>query len=214
MKKSCIITDPCTDTIATIFNAELRLWDMPTQSLIASYQRAHQGIISSLVFSPLNFARSGDGSEGLSMNEISSASNNSRAGARRMLSCSTDRTVKLWDADPRRDRFGPGEGDVSDDEDADAGTSTITGGGILGGSNPWHASADASEVSMNQGHCGRSPKLYLLTTRLSILPTALANLALQDSHQFAVSSRQAAHLCCGIGISTDMGYYKRRKCLR
>lgn len=120
-------------------DGEIRLWDMPTQTLLTSYPRAHQGIVSSVVISPLHFSQQGNA---VSMG--SSEESNSRMGARRLLSCSTDRTIKLWDADPRSDRLGPSFMDEDEDEESNELTS---GGGILGGSNPWKTDADRSEVS-------------------------------------------------------------------
>lgn len=116
-------------------NPELRIWDMPTQSLVTSYPRAHQGIISSLCFSPVDFpqlAASG-----------STAETSSRSGGRRLLSCSTDRTVKLWDADPARSLLGP-DFDSDDDEDEQL-QRGITGGGVLGGNDAWKTQVDKSE---------------------------------------------------------------------
>lgn len=125
-------------------DGEIRLWDMPSQTLLTSYPRAHQGIVSSVVISPLHFSQQGNA---LSMG--SSEENNSRMGARRLLSCSTDRTIKLWDADPKSDRWGPNLMDEDEDEDANELTS---GGGILGGSNPWKTDTDRSEVSLIAEH--------------------------------------------------------------
>lgn len=115
------------------FRIEIRLWDLPTQSLITAYPQAHRGIISSLQFSPINFSN---------QDFISQSDTNSRSSGRRMLSCSTDRTIKLWNADPQRNVVGP---DDSEDEDEEG--SGLTGGGILGGSNAWKMQVDKSEVS-------------------------------------------------------------------
>lgn len=123
---------------------EIRLWDMPTQTLMATYPRAHHGIISSLVISPINFAQ-------YDLPEGSTAEANSRSGGRRLLSCGTDRTIKLWDADPRRDRFGPSEYDSDEDEEQIQRAGT-TGGGVLGGSNPWKTEVERSEP-LQIWHC-------------------------------------------------------------
>jgi WD repeat and SOF domain-containing protein 1 len=60
-----------------------------------------------------------------------------------MLSCSTDRTVKLWDADPMRSTLGLDD-DSEDDEEQQL-QRGITGGGILGGNDAWKAQVDRSE---------------------------------------------------------------------
>lgn len=130
-------------------DGEIRLWDMPTQTLMTAYPRAHHGIISSLVISPLNFAQQ-YAAEG------STADSSSRSGGRRLLSCSTDRTIKLWDADPRRDRFGPGFGDESDEEEdsRQQERAGITGGGILGGSDPWTQQSTSPRTDpLQTWHC-------------------------------------------------------------
>ncbi|EPQ26569.1 uncharacterized protein PFL1_05890 [Pseudozyma flocculosa PF-1] len=86
-------------------DGEIRLWDLARQKPIYVYPKAHSGIIQSLCISPLTFA----------------SPTNASALGRRMLSCSTDRTVKLWDADPRPDGIGlSGElGGADDDDDND-----------------------------------------------------------------------------------------------
>jgi WD repeat and SOF domain-containing protein 1 len=113
---------------------------MPTQTLVTSYPRAHQGIISSLCFSPVDFPQLSGASTAASG---SSAENNSRSGGRRLLSCSTDRTVKLWDADPMRSTMAL-DSDSDDDEEQQL-QRGITGGGVLGGSDAWKAQVDRSE---------------------------------------------------------------------
>ncbi|WFD30421.1 Protein sof1 [Malassezia sp. CBS 17886] len=64
-------------------DGELRIWDLNHNRCQYAYPRAHAGIIQSLCISPLVFP-SGDGMQ----------------GGRRMLSCSVDRTIKVWNADP------------------------------------------------------------------------------------------------------------------
>ncbi|KAK0545999.1 Protein sof1 [Tilletia horrida] len=64
-------------------DGEIRLWDLTQQSLIHSFPGAHSGIIQSLAFS-------------------SSAASTSKV----LISCSTDATIKVWNADPHPDRTG------------------------------------------------------------------------------------------------------------
>lgn len=109
---------------------------MPTQTLVTNYPRAHHGIISSVCFSPIDFPNYGNAASG------SSADTSSRSGGRRLLSCSTDRTVKLWDADPARATMGPDFDSEDDDGEEQRG---ITGGGVLGGNDPWKVKVDNSE---------------------------------------------------------------------
>lgn len=65
-----------------------------------------------------------------------------------MLSCSTDRTVKLWDADPRPDGLGfdiPQEFDDEDEDDQDMTTGgSLRRGGLLSSRDK---DVPASEVS-------------------------------------------------------------------
>lgn len=68
-------------------DGEIRLWDLNRQHMFYSYPKAHSGIIQSLCMSPLSFTG------GVSANE-------SATTGHRMLSCSVDRTIKVWDADP------------------------------------------------------------------------------------------------------------------
>lgn len=63
-----------------------------------TYARAHAGIIQSLCMSPLVFHNTG--------------------ATRRMLSCSTDRTVKMWNADPVPD----GHGEFAEYHEDDSGS--------------------------------------------------------------------------------------------
>ncbi|PWN46928.1 WD40 repeat-like protein [Violaceomyces palustris] len=85
-------------------DGEIRLWNLGRQAPIYVYPKAHAGIIQSICISPLTFT---------------SPTNPGSAG-RRMLSCSTDRTVKLWDADPRPDGLGTEVlGDRDDDDDGE-----------------------------------------------------------------------------------------------
>lgn len=96
-------------------SSEIRLWDLSQQSLIHRYPKAHSGIIQSLCVSPLSFSNSQDG-----------------GGARRLLSCSTDRTIKLWDADPFPSRSGwAGEAEDEDEEQEDENGMDMTSGGKL-----------------------------------------------------------------------------------
>ena len=81
-------------------DGEIRLWDVNHQRCTYTYPRAHAGIIQSLCISPLSF--SGNAS-----------------ASKRMLSCSTDRTIKVWNADPVPEGYGEYaeyRPDVSDDE--------------------------------------------------------------------------------------------------
>jgi WD repeat and SOF domain-containing protein 1 len=98
-------------------DGEIRLWDLARQKPIYVYPRAHSGIIQSICISPLTFM---------------SPSGNSSVG-RRMLSCSTDRTVKVWDADPRPDGLGQGTFNAmeDDDDDDDNDDMELTTGGSL-----------------------------------------------------------------------------------
>lgn len=102
---------PCIFTLA-----EIRLWDLARQKPIYVYPRAHSGIIQSICISPLTFM---------------SPTGNSSVG-RRMLSCSTDRTVKVWDADPRPDGLGQTSFNaMDDDDDEDDMDADMTTGGSL-----------------------------------------------------------------------------------
>ncbi|KIS70419.1 rRNA-processing protein SOF1 [Mycosarcoma maydis] len=104
-------------------DGEIRLWDLARQKPIYVYPKAHSGIIQSICISPLTFM---------------SPTGNSSVG-RRMLSCSTDRTVKVWDADPRPDGLGQtsfnamdDDEDDNDDMDADMTTGgSLRRGGLL-----------------------------------------------------------------------------------
>lgn len=98
-------------------DGEIRLWHLPTRSLLQAIPKAHNSILQSLCISPLTFAPSPNG-----------------LGTRRLLSCGTDRTVKLWDANPDAGRLN------ARDDDEEAGDD-----GALG----WlkERSADRTEVS-------------------------------------------------------------------
>lgn len=71
---------------------EIRLWDLNHHRCLYTYPRAHAGIISSLTISPLTF------NGGVSASDT--------PGGKRMLSCSVDRTVKVWNADPVSESVG------------------------------------------------------------------------------------------------------------
>ncbi|CCU97714.1 unnamed protein product [Malassezia sympodialis ATCC 42132] len=81
-------------------DGDIRLWDLNHQRCIFTYPRAHAGIIQSLCISPLSFG--------------------SGAASKRMLSCSTDRTVKVWKADPVPEGLGDYAeyAEESDDDEA------------------------------------------------------------------------------------------------
>lgn len=82
-------------------DGEIRLWDVNHQRCTYAYPRAHAGIIQSLCISPLTFHGGG--------------------ASKRMLSCSTDRTIKVWNADPVPDGFGEYEEfRPADDDDEDS----------------------------------------------------------------------------------------------
>lgn len=82
----------------SISSAEIRLWNLPTRSLLQSIPRAHDSVIQSLCISPLTFSPSPSG-----------------LGTKRLLSCGTDRTIKLWDANPDNGRIEvPEEGNDED----------------------------------------------------------------------------------------------------
>ncbi|PWN20813.1 WD40 repeat-like protein [Microstroma glucosiphilum] len=79
-------------------DGEIRLWNLPTRSLLQSIPRAHDSVIQSLCISPLTFSPSPSG-----------------LGTKRLLSCGTDRTIKLWDANPDNGRMEvPEEGNDED----------------------------------------------------------------------------------------------------
>lgn len=82
-------------------DGEIKLWDVNHQRCTYTYPRAHAGIIRSLCISPLVF--------------------NGSHARHRMLSCSTDRTIKVWNADPVPEGHGEYEeyGERSDDEESD-----------------------------------------------------------------------------------------------
>ncbi|WFD00594.1 Protein sof1 [Malassezia yamatoensis] len=87
-------------------DGEIRLWDLNHQRCLYTFHRAHAGIISALTTSPVMF--NGGGS-----------AHDAPAG-RRMLSCSVDRTIKVWNADPVSDSFGQyAEYTHEDSEDSD-----------------------------------------------------------------------------------------------
>ncbi|PWN95617.1 WD40 repeat-like protein [Tilletiopsis washingtonensis] len=100
-------------------DGEIRLWDIASRSCLASYPRAHSGLISSLIISPLSFGSRGSLS---AFATDASGKASSRMDGRRLLSAGTDRVVRMWDADPRRDRWGGG-----DEEDDDAMDLTAAG---------------------------------------------------------------------------------------
>jgi len=89
-------------------DGEIRLWDLNRHRCLYTYPRAHAGIIQSLCISPLSYAN------GVSANESS-------VSGKRMLSCSVDRTVKVWNADPIPDAVGEfqeyGDDDEEEEED-------------------------------------------------------------------------------------------------
>lgn len=74
-------------------DGEIRLWDLNRQHMLYSYPKAHANIVYSLCMSPLSFTG------GVSANE-------SIATGHRLLSCSADRTIKVWDADPNPSGLG------------------------------------------------------------------------------------------------------------
>ncbi|KAL4400760.1 Protein Sof1 [Malassezia pachydermatis] len=81
-------------------DGEIKLWDLNHQRCLYTYPRAHAGIIQSLCISPLSFSNG--------------------TASKRMLSCSTDRTIKMWNADPVPAGHGEfAEYKESDDEDED-----------------------------------------------------------------------------------------------
>lgn len=81
-------------------DGEIRIWHLPTQSSLLNIPRAHNSIIQSLCISPLTF----------------STSSRSGVGSKRLLSCGTDRTIKLWDANPDN-----GQIEAKDDDDEEMG---------------------------------------------------------------------------------------------
>ncbi|WFC96678.1 Protein sof1 [Malassezia brasiliensis] len=86
-------------------DGEIRLWDLNHQRCLYTYRRAHAGIISSLTISPLTFN--------------GGASAHDAPGGKRMLSCSVDRTVKVWNADPVSDSVGAYTEYTHDDDESD-----------------------------------------------------------------------------------------------
>ncbi|KDN52007.1 WD40 repeat-like protein [Tilletiaria anomala UBC 951] len=91
-------------------DGEIKLWNLPSQSCLHTYTKAHKGIIQSLSMSP--------------------SSTSSQTFGRHLLSCSTDRTVKMWNADPHPDHTG-WAGDAAnsdDDEDDDEGADATAAG--------------------------------------------------------------------------------------
>ncbi len=94
---------------------EIKLWNLPSQTCLHTYYKAHNGIIQSMSMSP--------------------SAHSSKTFGRHLLSCSTDRTVKMWNADPHPDHIGwsgeaPDSEDEENDEEADA---TAAGNARRGG---------------------------------------------------------------------------------
>lgn len=114
-------------------DGEVRIWDLASQACIVAYPRAHNGIVSSLVVSPLSFAAAGYSADA---NETTS----SRLAGRRLLSAGTDRVVRMWDADPKRERFGGAEQDMDED---------ITGSGNIRSA----ASYDSKKAEVSAQQC-------------------------------------------------------------
>lgn len=85
-------------------DGEICLWHLPTQSRLQALPRAHNSIIQSLCISPLTFSPSASG-----------------LGTKRLLSCGTDRTVKLWDANPDSGLMEARDEDEEQDEDGTVG---------------------------------------------------------------------------------------------
>jgi WD repeat and SOF domain-containing protein 1 len=100
-----------------ILTTEIRLWDLARQRPIYVYPKAHSGIIQSICISPLTF--------------VSPSSD--RSVGRRMISCSTDRTVKVWDADPTPDSLGLAGPSLEDDEEDEDDQDMTTGGSLRRG---------------------------------------------------------------------------------
>lgn len=84
---------------------EIRLWDLNHHRCVYTYHRAHAGIIQSLCISPLTFN--------------GGASADDTSGGKRMLSCSVDRTIKVWNADPMPDGVGQFSEYTMDEEESD-----------------------------------------------------------------------------------------------
>ncbi|KAK0521276.1 Protein sof1 [Tilletia horrida] len=100
-------------------DGEVRLWDLTQQRLVHAFPGAHSGIIQSLAFCPLPAA--------------------GPQGGRVLLSCSTDATIKVWNADPHPERTGwggagedmesDGEDGKEEEEDGEDGFGEMTAGG-------------------------------------------------------------------------------------
>ncbi|WFD03491.1 Protein sof1 [Malassezia obtusa] len=104
-KRLDIMASGSGDGGASATDAEIRLWDLNHQHCLYTYRRAHAGIISSLTISPLTFN--------------GGASAHDAPGGKRMLSCSVDRTIKVWNADPVSGSVGQFSEYTSDDEESD-----------------------------------------------------------------------------------------------
>lgn len=92
-------------------DGEIKLWNLRNQSTIHTYTQAHKGIIQSLSMCP--------------------SSVSSTTFGRHLLSCSTDRTVKMWNADPHPDHTGwDGDVPVSEDEEDEDDNMDVTAAGM------------------------------------------------------------------------------------
>lgn len=113
----CMSKDPARLSVVASGSGdgEIKLWNLRNQSAIHTYTKAHKGIIQSLSMCPSSVSSSTFG--------------------RHLLSCSTDRTVKMWNADPHPDHTGwDGDIPMSDDEDGEDDTdATASGWAAKGG---------------------------------------------------------------------------------
>ncbi|KAE8245115.1 hypothetical protein A4X13_0g6079 [Tilletia indica] len=150
-------------------DGEIRLWDLTQQSLVHSFPGAHSGIIQSLAFCPLPATGPSNG--------------------RVLLSCSTDASIKVWNADPHPERTGwsgdgaedddmDGDQDDMDDEDGDSFGEMTTGGDTRKGGLLSMQQADRSVTEPISIYHGRSA-FNCLTTHATLPHFASASTSIQ-----------------------------------